>query len=597
MNRKWTGFILCCVLLFVYSVGCAVEYTLPTKLSRQLEIGSGLKGSFVIETEGTGEIPESLALLNGAEFQIRGISSGGDLYYYVYQTDAAQKQGTGEEEKQWAKTELYLRGDTVYLRSDLFGNGVFSVPAPARLADMLTQKENGNIPITSALLGFLSVSKEDYEQKWQPALSPYEKMIEMWLPAFSVDPQMRKNEDDTTIMDLGYSIPMSALKEEILVLLDAAMLDEDLIGLLSTVMSEEQMNTYLQPDLLYFYAQAMDQLNLDFDATLSRTMTTFGDILSTSVELPLDPSATGLISVRIENKDGMNTLTLEGQSDVWHILWPETLDLQRDNESGSVWLVREPGSENGDASDPLALRIDYSQSGSASVDEETRTHETMHYSVQVVRDVTRIPESMSGDDCMPFEPLTLDLDLHYSSKYAQSSPTTVEINCSAQQEDWKVSLTGSLKSASPWVFSPFDVTGARDLLSLTEEEQNNLLMQGLLQAASVIEKNANQPAPAEETEAAETQEAPETEETPEATEAPEAAESPEPSPEVPEMTEEPEATPAPDAAEDTQAAEAGETENEAEAEASDAGTEETEDKDADVSEPDPDVTPDPEADG
>ena len=54
------------VVLFLFSVSSAFAagYTLPFKMQRQLEVGSGLKGSFVIHSNASAEKQRSLLYLS-----------------------------------------------------------------------------------------------------------------------------------------------------------------------------------------------------------------------------------------------------------------------------------------------------------------------------------------------------------------------------------------------------------------------------------------------------------------------------------------------------------------------------------------------------
>ena len=63
---------LCCLLtvvLFLFSISSAFAagYTLPFKMQRQLEVGSGLKGSFVIHSNASAEKEPLIHALANAE--------------------------------------------------------------------------------------------------------------------------------------------------------------------------------------------------------------------------------------------------------------------------------------------------------------------------------------------------------------------------------------------------------------------------------------------------------------------------------------------------------------------------------------------------
>ena len=82
--------MLCCLLtavLFVFFTASAfaAAYTLPYKMQRQLEVGSGLKGSFVIHSNASAEKEPLIHALSKVEFEIRGIRSENNFHYYIYQ--------------------------------------------------------------------------------------------------------------------------------------------------------------------------------------------------------------------------------------------------------------------------------------------------------------------------------------------------------------------------------------------------------------------------------------------------------------------------------------------------------------------------------
>jgi hypothetical protein len=94
--------ILSILLVLVLTTAClaasAAGYTLPEKMERQLQVGSGLKGSFVIRANADAELSPVVHALQNAAFEIRGIQSEGNSHYYIYQA--------GENEAMSALTEI-----------------------------------------------------------------------------------------------------------------------------------------------------------------------------------------------------------------------------------------------------------------------------------------------------------------------------------------------------------------------------------------------------------------------------------------------------------------------------------------------------------
>ena len=76
--KKLIRAAICLLLIFVCGTAWAVEYTLPEKMNRQLEIGSGLKGSFVLQGEGSGPMTDAMRAFFDAEIQVMKTMLAGD---------------------------------------------------------------------------------------------------------------------------------------------------------------------------------------------------------------------------------------------------------------------------------------------------------------------------------------------------------------------------------------------------------------------------------------------------------------------------------------------------------------------------------------
>ena len=507
--RKWISLLLCAALLCAQVLASAVSYTLPEKMSKQLEIGSGLKGNFTLRIGGEAEWAKALEMFSGAEFQIRGIAQGEDLHYYVYQTD--------EQENQWARTDFYRTNQTWYLRSELLNDQVYAMPEPLQVLDSLTAVENPSFASAAARL--LTISATEKEEDWDPVLRHYEDEIEQWMSAYAEQTEIRRDADGNSVIDLNYTIPMTALKTEIIALVNEAAADEDVLRLLRRVMSEEQLNVYLNGQLVYYYEAALTGMNLEYDAQLSRTVSVMGDVLSAGIELPLDRTVCGFDSLAMESgRDGQVAYTLTNDQRSLTLVVPEQWP-QGDQTLVTCWLIQRPSAEAEDPCKALALRLQLKTTKSQSEDEDTRSHEIQRYELTVDRDVSRLAQGENAEVFEPFEKLTAQAELHYSSKYAQSSPTTLAFDLACRQGEADLALTGQLKTASPWIFSPFAVESAVPLLEQTPEALQLLGAQLLTNLAQVVVVTP----PAEET--AETE--PAAEPVPELEAAPEAEAEPE----------------------------------------------------------------------
>ena len=103
-------------------------------------------------------------------------------------------------------------------------------------------------------------------------------------------------------------------------------------------------------------------------------------------------------------------------------------------------------------------------------EDETKTHEEDHYIISVVRDPSDLPEVFSAEEIPEMPDANASLDLHYSSKMQLSSPTTLEFSCSIVQGEYNFSLAGKVKTASQWLFAPFDITNAISAVDYSRDE-------------------------------------------------------------------------------------------------------------------------------
>ena len=128
--------IMILLVLSLISAASAAGYTLPEKMQRQLEVGSGLKGTFTIHGNADAEMNPLIHSLQNAEFEIRGIQYEGNKHYYIYQQ--------GENEAMDALTEYCTVGSEQYLRSDFLKEKSYLLPDLDHLINRWLKSEGEN---------------------------------------------------------------------------------------------------------------------------------------------------------------------------------------------------------------------------------------------------------------------------------------------------------------------------------------------------------------------------------------------------------------------------------------------------------------------
>ena len=97
------------------------------------------------------------------------------------------------------------------------------------------------------------------------------------------------------------------------------------------------------------------------------------------------------------------------------------------------------------------------------------------------------------------DPIGAELELHYSSKLQLSSPTTLEISCSVRQGKYDFTLAGQVKAASPWTFTPFDITHAAEAGRYQLKDFESLKEAWIRQAEEKLVRTPEEIRPAEPT--------------------------------------------------------------------------------------------------
>ena len=485
---------LTAMLLVLCAVCCAcaeVSYTsLPEKLfKKQLKTDNGLKGAFVISAEGEeDQIPPFIRAVRNAEFELRGIRSGEELHFYLYQTQES-------DDSMAALQELYLKNDAVYFRSDFLPGKVFSLPVIRDIPDaVFPGGEGGNPSLLPALIRYLLDWIQQNQNEETGILDQYKYDLEMWLSRFAPETAVRKQEDGYSTLQFSYHIPAEALKNSLYDLMEKAVKDENIHQTLAAWMTEEQLGTYLNEHLLGYYRQIIDAMQLENDAVLTRTIT-LGETVGIYLELPLDQRITGYRKLTVQSDDQLTDIALDNGSFVLRAILPnEWIDGKIEADKAEGWVMRYPATDSAGKDDCFACSLQLNRQTSQYTDEDNRSHETYEWKLLVEQDASRLPDTVDSTVFPTLESTEFRLNLHFFSKYEHSSPTTMEFEANVLRGSTHLTLSGKVKSAAPWVFMPFDISGAEPFFALSDEEKTNLDTQWLKEAEEKLSRTMMDPA-------------------------------------------------------------------------------------------------------
>ena len=456
--------LLCMMLVMISAESlAAVDYTLQEKMQKQLDSGSGLKGTLQLHGEGNDPFILSLQPFQDVELQFRGMRTGEQGHYYFYQA--------GDDESQKGLTEIFDDGSSLFFRSDFLPGEVIRFPALAALADAMLPSRGGNPSIASAAVRWIQTGKAQQEALLNPVLEILEKQLEVWLARYAEASEVKTTESGTSAVELSYSIPMDDFRQEIVSLMNILQNSAEGKALMDQIFSEEQKGLFENQNLGYYFLDALSALNNEYDINYTSTISTLGVQLSSSLELPLDESSMGFKSLLIEDKNGLISYTLRNDEQVITLLMGRDYDWSQ-IDSASAWVIMRPNPNGEETEKGLyhAIRLELQHSSEKTTDEESRDHERTVWKLTAERDVSRLPEGEDEKKYPEEPPLSAELNLHYFSRYSQSSPTTLEYSLSIIREDFLISGNGQMKTSSPWVFSPFSTEGAREFTTFSANE-------------------------------------------------------------------------------------------------------------------------------
>ena len=475
MKKTCSIFLTVILVIIMISSATAAGYTLQEKLERQLLVGSGLKGSFAVHADADPELNPLVYSVRNSAFEVRGIGYEGNQHYYIYQP--------GENEERNALTEYYLKDGRGYLRSDLLGSTCYILPTADHLINAWLKSEGENPSIFPDLLRMLLNRKEEENFSTENL----ERQIEMWITAFSTETSVQSG-DGSPRLNQTFRIPLPDLYRAVTDLIRTITTNEVYLSYFQTVLSKEQMDAYLNPELGYYYLEAMEQLDMKGDILFSRTVSTMGELIQSSLMLPMDAEKTGYASVTFENNETRKSVFFSGPRGILYLELPVNFDMKNEYVSNADIRFAYTDNEN-EGKKNIALKILLTKGFEQYEDtDENRVHEIIKYAMNISREPEGLPEEIKEDLFPEMAPADIQMEIHYSSKPQPSSPTTVEFSFMALQGQYSLDVNGVLKTASPWIFSPFDIAGSTDTEKYTKNDFINLQKTWIKNAEEKLER-------------------------------------------------------------------------------------------------------------
>lgn len=478
--KKLTCLVLCLVLALTSTAAFAREYTMSEKLMRQLEKGSGLKGTVILEASGEAEWVKLLAPISGLPMELRSIGKEtGDVFYH--QLFAL------EGETQHDLLTAYSDGAKLLLTSGLLpGTAVTMDTAGDAVGALLSGGTDKNPNWYSALANIAAIPADTWEADWAPRLEPYYQAIELWLSGFAAAPSVMHTDKGETRMLIRYEVPVKALKKEMTTLLQQVLNDNALLALVREQLTDAQRQTYLHPDLMWYYTEVINAIPVEGSAVLEREITIVGDVVRTKLIFPMG-GVGSWHTLLLEQEDGESSLSLQGTEMTLQLV----LKAAKESAESASWqgVIRMIPAETTLEKRAVSASFDVKKFIATSVDNDTREHVIENWEITLAPDLTHLEENDPARSAfLDFEPVTAKAKIHFHSKNAQTSPTTLEADAELKLKDAALSVRVNVKSAAPWAIPSVEVGEGEDLMAMTAERRAELLGNLLAAAAPLTQR-------------------------------------------------------------------------------------------------------------
>ena len=451
--KKFLCLALCMALVFASATALAAEYTLAEKWQRQVAFGNGVKGTINLSVSGEAEWAQLLSPLNGAEIEVRAIQKDGRKQYRLYAVKGEDLVGL---------TRLFSQDNELYLVSDLLPDVILRLSTGGDLINLLTGGKQGDAPNWySAALSLMEIPETTWTEKWSPVLARYEKELELWLESFASAPSVKRDGDTATVL-ARYDIHAEGLKAQMKALWQEMLTDAELQELMQGQLTPEQQQAYLNPGLQGYYDGLIDGLKLGDGVVLEREMTTKGEVVASTVTLPLDRMPGGWTALKLLQHEKETTLRLEGDESSLSLTLSQTVTTAN-STAWSGMLRYEDGKEL-----PLAVDFTLVKIATASVDADSRSHQVTSWSLKAEQ------SQDAGAECRAFQPFAADLLIHMNSRNAQINPVNLEIGLTVKLEHADMEAKVSLTTHSPWVLDELPVGKEMNLAAMSESERGQV---------------------------------------------------------------------------------------------------------------------------
>lgn len=490
MKKHWLALITACLLALSPVLGAMAqtEFTLPEKMQRQLDAGSGLKGTLTLSGvpgfDGLQIDAQYIAPQEQSQLQLTLTGNGTELF----------------------KAALYQAGETLVLDTPSASGQLYALSGGFEtLAGYLLRGKSGSAqtPWYTAVKNILSPGDEETAAQLAAAAAPYMTKVDLWMQAFAAQPVSEKDASGLTVVKQEFQIPVASFKAELKQLLIDLLADKALLQLMWAQVSAGQADLYLNPALQSFYFQAVDALPLEGSILLTRRVSTLGQVLETSASLPFSGDVQGMKRLTLTQTAAQEGDTLacaiEAEKGNLSFSFREaaTADENAKAYAGEIrYLPAEIPNWQVDAVLPQyegkALSVAYQAvyTKKSSTDAEGKDNENYVLAIDLTPDWSHLAAEPAEEVKAQYAltvPAKLTLSVLLKSGHARNASTAIDVSAAFASGGTNVALGGQLKTTPPWTFQPVDAAKALPLDQMSQEELTAWALQTLLAQPSLLD--------------------------------------------------------------------------------------------------------------
>jgi len=341
------------------------------------------------------------------------------------------------------------------------------------------------------------------DSELQQALGTYTTKIDLWIESHRQSAVLGRLENGASTMEVRYAISPAALKAQLKQLVLDLLSDDALLNKLQAYLPGEQARLMLNPQMLNYYFSAIDQLPIEKELTINRTVTLRGETVALHLRLPLHDATSGNLELAYDRVAGLgdlpdeNMISLTGKAVAMRLSYQEysTMtgvmvyqgSLLMEPRGLASYMV-EGGSASGIPGVSTAFTLTHAREehraieGVSSLTHDVKLTLEPHWFTRTGDKETPMTQE-EQEDYLHFPPLEIALNATFSGRASNTAPTGIDLTLSMGGEDLpqtiELRLLGSSKAK--WIPDPIIPADASALTA--DKSLSTLLVQAGLRAS------------------------------------------------------------------------------------------------------------------